>query len=77
MGCIKQKSVLEHTDSDHLVKMQSIVRTFALHSYILLYPITLLGDSEDTDQTVWMRRLILAFTVHKCLKTFSHGASQI
>ena len=34
-----------------------------------LYTMILLADGEDPDQTVWMCRLIWAFTVHTCPKT--------
>ena len=37
---------------------QSIIRTFALHLYILQYIIILLADSEGPDHIARMRRLI-------------------
>ena len=43
----------------------------------LYYPLILLADSEGPDQTARMHRLIWAFAVHSCPKTFSHGAALI
>ena len=40
-------------DSDHPPHTQSIIRAFALYSYILWYP--MLANSEDPDQTARMR----------------------
>ena len=37
--------------SHHPVQAQSIIRAFALHSYILSYPVILVADSEGPDQT--------------------------
>ena len=34
------------------------MQAFALHSYILLWQMILLADSEDPDQTAQMHRLI-------------------
>ena len=49
---------------------RSLLRAFALHSYILL------ADSEGPDQTARMRCLICAFAVRICPKTlFSNGAA--
>ena len=56
-------------DSDHPAHMQSIIRTFSLHSYILWYLMLLLEDSESPDQTARMRSLIWAFAVHIWSKT--------
>ena len=64
-------------DSDHPEHAQSLIRVFALHSYILQCPMILLGDSEGPDQPARMRRLIWAFAVRICPKRFSHGAAQL
>ena len=32
----------------HILPAQSLIRAFALHLYILLYPIILLADSESS-----------------------------
>ena len=61
--------------SDHSKHVQSIIWAFALNSYILLYPMILLMDSEVPDQTAWMQRLIWAFPVSIMPRdTFLHGA---
>ena len=44
----------------HMRKV-SCIQAFALHSYILQYPVILLADSECPDQTAQMCRLILTF----------------
>ena len=49
-------------DSGHSAHEQSIIQAFSLHSYILF------TESKGRDQTVRMRRLILAFTVRICPK---------
>ena len=36
---------------DHPVKPHNLIRTFAVHRYILQYPIILQADSEGPDQT--------------------------
>ena len=46
-----------------------IILAYALYSYILLYPMILLVDSGDPDQTARMHRLIWAFAVRICPKT--------
>ena len=66
------ENALEHSqnaDLEHLAHAQSIMRAFALRSYILQYPRILLADIEGPDQTVRMRRLSWAFAVRICLKT--------
>ena len=63
--------------SHHPALVQSIIRAFALYSYILLYPLILLADSEGPDQTAHPRSLIRAFTIRICPKTFSNSAAQI
>ena len=45
--------------------MIHILQAFALHSYILLYTMILLGDTEGLDQPAQMHRLILAVSVRK------------
>ena len=55
------------TDSD--LSRTSAESHLGLCSYILQYPMILLADSEGSDQTVQMRRLILAFAVRGRLKT--------
>ena len=42
-----------------------IIPSFALHSYILLYPLILLDDGNCSDQTLMTSRLIWAFAVRK------------
>ena len=46
------------TDLDHPAYAQSIIWAFALHSYILKYPMILLVDSQGPDQTARMHMLI-------------------
>ena len=57
------------------VHAQSIILSFALNSYILQYPMILLADSEEPDQTAQVHGLIWAFAVSIIiwLKTFWHG----
>ena len=49
---------------DHLVNQQTIIQAFALHLYILYYPMIPLANCEGTDQTTWMHRVICAFAIH-------------
>ena len=49
------KSAFEHA--------QSITQAFALHLYILQYPLILFADSEGPDQTAQMCRVIWTFAV--------------
>ena len=49
-----RKSALKHAqnvlaDSDHVANVQSVIRAFALHLYILRYPMILLADSKGPD----------------------------
>ena len=56
--------------------MQSIIQAFALHSYILLYPMILLADSEGPDQIADAQ----ADLGHHCPHTpdtFSNGMAYI
>ena len=46
----KRKNALIFTDSGHPGHVQSIIKIFVLHSYILLYPVILFVDIEDSDQ---------------------------
>ena len=60
----------QHAHLDHSVHAQIIVRLFALHSYILLYRMIVLADSDGPDQT--------ALAICICPKTLlSHGAAHI
>ena len=54
--------------SDHPTHAESVIRAFVLHSYILRYQMTLLVNSEGSDQTARMRRLIWALDVRICPK---------
>ena len=67
MGCAKLKSVFEHAQNAqiqiHPTHVQSLMRAFALHRYILECPMILLADCEGPDQAVWMHRLIWALAV--------------
>ena len=69
---VKRKRAFEYgqkcADSDHPAHAQSIIQVFVLHSYILLYPMILLADSEGPDQTALMRSLILVFAARVCPK---------
>ena len=73
------------SDSRHAAHAQSLIRAFsqslnrafALHPYILQYPMILLADREGFDQTAWMRRLIWTFAVCICPDMFSHGVAHI
>ena len=51
-------------DSDHPVHAKSIIRVFALHSYILQYPMILLVDGEGPDQSARVCKLLWDFAVH-------------
>ena len=68
MGRAKRKRVFELAQNAHiqihLTRTQCLIRAFALNWYILLCPMILLADSEGSDQTARMRRLIWAFAVH-------------
>ena len=64
-------------DYDHPAHALSMIRAFALHSYILKYPLILLADSEGPNLTARMCRLIWAFFVRICPNTFSHGAGHL
>ena len=48
------RTCTKYADSDHHTHVQSIIRAFALHSYIQQYPMILLADSECLDQTPYM-----------------------
>ena len=51
-GRVKRKRVFEYAQNahlDHPAHAQGIYRGFALHSYILCYPVILLSDSEGPD----------------------------
>ena len=67
LGCVNRKSEFERVDSDHLVHVQSIIQDFALHSYMLQYPMILLVDSESPDRllrcTGWSGPLLSACIV--------------
>ena len=56
LGRVKQNSTFKHAkkcpDSNHPAHVQSIIWAFALHPYILWYPMILLVDSKGPDQTV-------------------------
>ena len=45
---------------DQTAQPESLLRNFALHQYILQYPMILLADSKGPDQPAQMRRLIRA-----------------
>ena len=68
------RTCAKYANSDHPAHAQSIIRAFALHSYIPRYPMKLLADREGPDQTARMRRLILTFAVRICPKTRFHFA---
>ena len=42
------------SDLDHPAHGQNIIRVFALHSYILWYPVILLAEREGSDKTARM-----------------------
>ena len=70
IGRVRQKK-------DHPVHAHtSIIQALGLQSYILEYPTILLADSEDPDQAAWIHKLIWAFAVRICQKTFSHAVAQ-
>ena len=51
-----------------LLRMRKVSSGHLLHLNILQYPMILLADSVDPDQTARMRRLIWAFAVRICQK---------
>ena len=55
----------------------SLIRAFVLDSFILQYPMCLLANSENPDQTVHLRSLTWAFVIHMSEDTFSHGVADI
>ena len=59
------------------VHAQSIIPTFALHSYILWYHMILLADSEGPDQAVDVQAELGLRCPHMPKDTFSHGAAQV
>ena len=64
-----RRTCAKYADSGHPAHVQSNIRAFALHLYILQYQMIMLADRDGPDQTVRMRRLIWAFAVHICPKT--------
>ena len=64
-------------DSEYHAHAQSQIQAFALHSYIMKYPMIMLKDSEVPDQIARMRRLIWAFAVRICMKTHFHMTRSI
>ena len=64
-------------DSDHPVHSLCIVWAFALHSYILQYPVIRLASSVGPDQTAWiildMQAYLGLHCPHMLEDTFSHG----
>ena len=67
-----KKSAFEHVQMHRcrsFCTWTSFISSFALHSYILSYPMILLADSEGPDQTVWMWELIWALAACICSKT--------
>ena len=65
-----QKSAFKRAKNGQI----QIIQAFALCSDILWNPIILLANSKGPDQTARMCRLILAFAVRICPKTFAwHG----
>ena len=81
MGLVKRKRAFEHAQyahSDQAAHVQSIIRAFALYTFIRQYPMSLLADSEGPNKTARMRWLIWAFAVRISLKThFRHGTVHI
>ena len=80
--CAKKKCVVEAyrngKDCDQTVKPHSLIMTFVIQQYIVQYPVILEVISEETDQTLYMRRLVWAFAVSIGLEgTFLHGAVQV
>ena len=70
MGRDKRKNAFDRAQN---VQIQLIRGDFALYSYIAVqYPMSLLADSEGSDQTARMPSLS-AYTQN----TFSHGAAHI
>ena len=81
MGCVKWKSAFKHAQTAQIpiiLRMNKVALAFALHSYILLYPIILFAGSEGPDQTAHLRSLIWALAVCICPKDmFSHGTAHM
>ena len=73
MGHARWKVVFEHAQNAriqiHRTHTRNLIRAFALHRCILKCPIILLADSEGSEQTVWMPRLIWPFALRICPKT--------
>ena len=65
-ACQTKKCLRTYTKcaaSDHPAHAQSIIRAFAIHSYIQFYSMILTADSEGSDQTAHPRSLIWVFPV--------------
>ena len=80
-GSLQAKKYLQPcttcVDSDHSAHGHSYIQAFALHPYILSYQMILVPDREDPDQTAQMCRLIWAFAVCICWRTFLHGKAHM
>ena len=66
IGCVKRKKMLSNMckmRTDHPAHAQSIMQAFTFHSYILWHTIIVIADSEGSNQTARMRRLIWVFPV--------------
>ena len=64
----------KYAESYHPAHAQIIIRAFALHLYILLYPMILLVDSEGPANA---QADLGLHCLRMSVGTFSHGASQI
>ena len=78
MGHVKLTCAFEHVCNMHIQIILCIynIWVFALHSYILLYPMILLADSEGTDQADAQSDLCL-HCPHLPKDTFSHGETHM
>ena len=73
-----EESAFEHAQNVQIqMHAQCIIRAFALHSYILSYPMILFADSEGYCQTARMRRLIWAYKVQRHDFIFLHDMAYI
>ena len=68
-GRVKQKGAFEHAQNApiqiHVTHVQSLIRAFSHHSYILLFAIILVADGKGFDCTKRMRRPSLSVSAGK------------
>ena len=80
MESVKRTSAFEYAQNVKiqiiLAHAQNIIRVFALNTYILYYPMTLLADSEGPDQTAHSQAQLGLRCPHILEDTFLLGRSK-